>query len=777
MSTLARVVFARPRSVLTGVLFATLVGATGCGRSAAVQTTTSLPLRRVVVYRNGVGYFERQGHVSENEVRFSVTQREVDDFLATLAVMERGGSSVRSAAFPLPEEHPASDPPAPSARRTVRLALDGADHDLLVGYTVETPIWRPSYRLVFNEQTTQVQAWGIVQNVSGEDWSNVHLSLVAGAPVSFRSDLARPVIPRRPTVTDQGAVIDAVPTTETTLAEDAEQSDRPATSAGSEEGEAMGFGGLGLSGTGQGGGGTGEGTIGLGDVGVLGRGAGTGAGQGYGSGAGRGLRGRSSGGPIVRASPPTVSGLLSPEAIRRVVLRNINQVRYCYEQGLATNPSLGGRVVVRFVINASGSVIASTVTESSLGAPAVGQCAANAVRRWQFPSPEGGGLVTVNYPFTLQSDAHESAGDAFRQAERAPAVQPSSAPRNVSALAALAVQGGVTRYDLPNAVTVPDRSATMVMLASRDVPGSQMYLFAPDPGVPASSQHPFHVARFENRTGALLERGPIAIFEAGAYLGQGMLEALPDAATTTVPFALERALAVDSTATTAVEGARLVTMLRGSLTIERFNVQRTTYRARNGSERVARVMMRQALNGAQLFEPPAGSEQSNGNALVPVEVPAHSHAEVIVTTRSPFTSGAELGDESALAAVEQYLRDGSPAADVALALRTALDLQRQIVTLTTEHGEVEQRRDDLQRGVAETRENLLAIQRNAQAADLRAQLTARLGRSATQLDQLTRRLVELDTQLGERRVRLTEALRTVDIDVSRQRPATPVPNP
>jgi len=776
MSTPARVAVARPRFFLSGLLFATLVGASGCGRSAAVQTTTSLPLRRVVVYRNGVGYFERQGHVSEAEVRFSVTQREVDDFLATLAVMERGGSSVRSAAFPLPEAHPTSEPPAPDARRTVRLALDGADHDLLVGYTVETPIWRPSYRLVFNEQTTQVQAWGIVQNVSGEDWSNVHLSLVAGAPVSFRSDLARPVIPRRPTVTDQGAVIDAVPTAETTLAEDEAQNSRDTAAARIEAGDSMGFGGLGLQGTGEGGGGTGEGTIGLGSIGALGHGAGAGSGQGYGSGAGRGLRSRDGGGPTVRAAPPSVSGSLSPEAIRRVVLRNLGQVQHCYEQGLAANPSLGGRIIVRFVINGSGAVAASSVADTSVDAPAVGQCVANAVRRWQFPTPQGGGMVSVSYPFNFQSGtdgfaAHESPG------EPSPAPRPSSAPRNVSALAALAVQGGVTRYDLPNAVTIPDRSATMVMLASRDVPGSQMYLFAPDPGVPASSQHPFHVARFENRTGALLERGPIAIFEAGAFLGQGMLEALPDAATTTVPFALERALAVDSSATSAVEGARLLTMLRGSLTIERFTVQRTTYRVRNGSERAARVMMRHALHGAQLFEPPAGSEQSNGNALVPLEVPARSHAEVVVTTRSPFTSGAELGDESALAAVEQYLRDGSPAADVALALRTALDLQRQLTTLGAEHGDVETRRNDLQTGVLETRENLLAIQRNAQAADLRAQLTARLGRSATQLDQLTRRLVELDTQLGERRVRLTETLRTVDVDVSRQRPAAPVPTP
>jgi hypothetical protein len=78
----------------------------------------------------------------------------------------------------------------------VSLSLDGRDHDLVVGYTVETPIWRPSYRLVFGEGgNAQVQAWGIVQNISGEDWRDVQLALVSGAPVSFRSELATAVIP------------------------------------------------------------------------------------------------------------------------------------------------------------------------------------------------------------------------------------------------------------------------------------------------------------------------------------------------------------------------------------------------------------------------------------------------------------------------------------------------------------------------------------------------------------------------------------------------------
>jgi TonB family protein len=167
-------------------------------------------------------------------------------------------------------------------------------------------------------------------------------------------------------------------------------------------GDAFGYGGLGATGTGWGGGGTGEGTIGLGNVGTMGHGSGTGTGQGYGAGAGRGLRGRGTQGPLVRAAPPTVTGLLSPEAIRRVVLRNLGQVAHCHEQGLAQNPNLEGRVVIRFVIGGTGTVIGSNVGDNSTGIASVGDCIANAVRRWQFPSPEGGGIVTVNYPFNLQ---------------------------------------------------------------------------------------------------------------------------------------------------------------------------------------------------------------------------------------------------------------------------------------------------------------------------------------------------------------------------------------
>mgnify|MGYP000860388835 CR=1 FL=1 len=80
------------------------------------------------------------------------------------------------------------------------------------------------------------------------------------------------------------------------------------------------------------------------------------------------------------------------------------------------------------------------------------------------------------------------------------------------------------------------------MLLAKKLPGDAAFLYAPDGAVPDSYAHPFRVVRFTNKSGGALEKGPIAVFEAGSFLGQGMVDPLPDGATATVPFALERGI-------------------------------------------------------------------------------------------------------------------------------------------------------------------------------------------------------------------------------------------
>ena len=161
--------------------------------------------------------------------------------------------------------------------------------------------------------------------------------------------------------------------------------------------EGGGMGGLGLVGTGRGGGGTGYGTIGLGG-GMIGKGGGTGSG--YGRGAGAGFGGRGARVPTVRQAKADVRGALDKEVIRRVVRAHINEVRHCYNQGLAVDPNLKGRVVIEFLIGPVGVVTFVHVKENLVDAT-VGECVAQAVKRWAFPKPTGSS-VQVTYPFVFE---------------------------------------------------------------------------------------------------------------------------------------------------------------------------------------------------------------------------------------------------------------------------------------------------------------------------------------------------------------------------------------
>ncbi len=177
-------------------------------------------------------------------------------------------------------------------------------------------------------------------------------------------------------------------------------------------GESRGLGGLGLSGIGEGGGGVGQG-IGLGAIGTLGHlagpaGSGTGGSGNRASGGGRGwLTGthHSVGPTVCRCGVTTlVSGRLPPEIVQRVVRQNFGRFRLCYENGLRANPTLEGRITVRFVIGRDGAVASVENAGSDLPDPTIASCVIRAFYGISFPQPDGG-VVMVTYPIVFSPAA------------------------------------------------------------------------------------------------------------------------------------------------------------------------------------------------------------------------------------------------------------------------------------------------------------------------------------------------------------------------------------
>ncbi len=88
------------------------------------------------------------------------------------------------------------------SKKAVSVVFAGAGkRQVGVGYVVEAPIWKATYRLSLDDKgAARLQGWATVENTSDEDWSNVKVGLVAGRPLSFQMDLYDPLFVPRPTV-------------------------------------------------------------------------------------------------------------------------------------------------------------------------------------------------------------------------------------------------------------------------------------------------------------------------------------------------------------------------------------------------------------------------------------------------------------------------------------------------------------------------------------------------------------------------------------------------
>ena len=271
--------------------------------SAATADSGRLPVKRVVLYKNGIGYFEHTARVhGTQELNIDFTTGQLNDVLKSLTVVDLGdgrissvrynsiaplderlrslrlpfgeqvssadfltalrgarvdvrsgassatgrllsvekerrqngkgdyvdvttfavvteagemrnfelgpGTSVRLAERDLTDEvgrylNLVGSSRARDLRRMTISATGSGDRDVFVSYISEVPVWKSTYRIILPDKPDQkplLQGWAIVDNTVGEDWKDVQLSLVAGAPQSFIQDISQPYYTRRPTV-------------------------------------------------------------------------------------------------------------------------------------------------------------------------------------------------------------------------------------------------------------------------------------------------------------------------------------------------------------------------------------------------------------------------------------------------------------------------------------------------------------------------------------------------------------------------------------------------
>jgi hypothetical protein len=224
--------------------------------------------------------------------------------------------------------------------------------------------------------------------------------------------------------------------------------------------------------------------------------------------------------------------------------------------------------------------------------------------------------------------------------------------------------------------------------------------------------------------------------------------------------------AVETQRTHTEEGARVARIESGVLLIERDAVNRTRYRVKNGSDKMAKLLVKHPRNTqARLFNPPKGTEDNVGtaSALVPIETAAHATTDLTVDERQSLERTVDWLAPEADDAIRLYMADKRADPATVAALKAAWEVRINLVRAVEDRKKLTDEQVELSKATDETRRNLKALEKNRTAADLREKLTERLAKNSLRLEEITKKLVEIEMRVNEQRVRFLDMIRSIKL--------------
>lgn len=698
------------------------LAATGCAGTQIVEPAAELRVTKVVLYQNGVGYFERRGTIQGRDLELRVRPDQINDVLKSLTVLDLSGSVASSVSLPversgdeaaahLPQEvrnakglhtvlavlrgaavevegrdgHLAGKvvgvergqvngadgkleeglmltlisgdgtltavPVAgikqvvvvdralaaglqqsmDIARRDgqwkpvavqVRLADDGS-HDLLISYIHEVPVWRPAYRAwVDGDKGITLQGWAIVDNVSGEAWKDVDLTLVVGSPLSFRYNLHAPHRVPRPDLSSRLPQVAEAP---------------PESDVGYE-------------------------------------------------------------------APPPAAPMAEAEE------------GYDAEDAAPSKEYKKG----------AGASAKPSAARKAYGPP---------------PAPRPAARSSES----IQQEQQQRRDAAARQAE---------------ALVVGKEVGALYTYQAQRPVTVPDRSAALINIVSRKIDGRDVFLFRE----PHSNQPPFRAVLLRNGKESALEAGPITLYVEGTFAGEGFIGRVGKDETAFVPYARESGFALQLQAEQRTDELRLVRITAGRIHLQGKRVHTRTIRLESNRDQPSLAYVRlQHTGGMELVNPPKDMVKAGADFFVPVVVPAKSAASVSVVEHSPIAI-VEAGLTSpVINALRYYLDNSKPEEVIAGPIRELLAHQEELSKIAQDIQNLTQQRATLDQEQQRIRGNLDYLPPGPVSAELRKKLVGQLDDASRKAAEVAKRIVENQVRTAELQERMRQLLGKLEL--------------
>lgn len=329
--------------------------------------------------------------------------------------------------------------------------------------------------------------------------------------------------------------------------------------------------------------------------------------------------------------------------------------------------------------------------------------------------------------------------------------------RGVRSVAEAEEVGELFEYVIESPVSLPRQQSAMLPIVQGSVEGRKVSIYNPA----VHAKHPLNGLYLKNSTGLHLMQGPITVFDGGVYAGDAQIEDLPPDAQRLISYALDLDTEVVAETKGYPEQLVSVKIAKGVFYISRKLQRGQEYTIKNSSLKSKEVIIEYPLEyGWTLSAPKEPTERTRDVYRFAVTAEPGKPVKLLVTEEQVVDQAMNLTNLDD-PTIQLYIRAPVVSEQVKEALREVLRRKREIEGLVIEQQRLEQRIAAVSQEQARIRENMAQLERNS---DLYNRYVKKLNSQEDEVEQARAQIAELVEQIASKRKALDDYLLGLELN-------------
>jgi hypothetical protein len=317
--------------------------------------------------------------------------------------------------------------------------------------------------------------------------------------------------------------------------------------------------------------------------------------------------------------------------------------------------------------------------------------------------------------------------------------------------------GELFRYQIDTPVALARQRSAMLPIVNADVEGEKLSIY--NEGV--QQKHPLNGIRLKNATEVHLMQGPITVFDGGAYAGDARIEDIPPGSERLISYALDLDVEVAPEHQPVTDALQSVRIIRGTLQTERKLRRSAKYSIRNSSDREKKVLIEYPRSaGWTLVTPKEATEQTRDLYRFAVQAEPGEPAELAVALEQITEQRialTNLDDQT----IQLYLDAKAVGEKTKEALREIVRRKQQIAEVETQRQQLDQHVRAITEEQSRIRQNMAQLDRNS---ELYSRYVKKFGAQEDEIERLREEINTVQSRLNERREALDKYMQELTVE-------------